>query len=99
VDGSALEGIVKVLAMGGGAIDEGSAGSTEATRMADGRAQTIVVATGKSTLDIVLVARGYTKTHHVDQKLFALLPQGFWQAIRVQSRHAPGQLLGNGYLG
>src|SRR5262245_11924929 len=99
VDGAALERIVKVLAMGRGAIDEGSAGSTEAARMADGRAWPLVVATGKSTLDVVLVARGHAKTHHVYQKLFALLPQGFWQAICVQSRHALGQVLGNGYLG
>ena len=83
VHGATLERIVKILAMCRRAIDEGSTGSAEAARVTDGCAWPLVVASGESTLDVVLVACGHAKAHHVDQELFALLPHGFRQAISL----------------
>ena len=47
VHGATLERIVKILAMRCRAIDEGSAGSAEAARMANGGARPLIVAAGK----------------------------------------------------
>jgi hypothetical protein len=76
-------------------IDEGGTGGAEAARMADRSAGPLVVAAGESALDVVLIACGHAKAHHVDEKLFAFLSQRFRQAISVQSGYALGKLFGN----
>ena len=54
----ALERVVKVLAMRGGAVDEGGARRIQRARVPDRRAGTVVVAARERAFDIVLVARG-----------------------------------------
>jgi hypothetical protein len=55
--------------------------------MADGRAETLIVAPGKCGLDVILVASGHAKPGDVDQQILAFLPHGRRQPI--------GTLLGN----
>ena len=54
---TALEGVVEILAVRGGAVDEGGAGRAHRARMADRGAGAFVVPAGERGLDVVLVAR------------------------------------------
>src|SRR6476620_3679743 len=76
MDGPTFEGVVEVLAVRGGAIDEGRARGAESTRMADGGAGTLIVAPAKCGLDVVLVASGHAEAGDVDQQILAFLPHG-----------------------
>jgi hypothetical protein len=73
---AALERIVEILAMGGSAVDQGSAGRGQPPPVPDCRAGTIVVAAGQCAADIVLVARGDTQADHVDHQILAF-PRGY----------------------
>ena len=64
---AALEGVVEILAMRGGAVDEGGAGRAQRAGMADRGARPVVVAAGERGLDVILVARGDAEAGDVDQ--------------------------------
>ena len=71
----ALERVVEILAVRGGAVDQRGAGRAQRAGMADRGAGAIVVAAGERRLDVVLVARGEAETDHVDQQVLALRSQ------------------------
>ena len=55
---AALEGVVEILAMRRGAVDEGGAGRAHGARVADRGAGAVVLPAGERGLDVVVVARG-----------------------------------------
>ena len=91
----ALEGIVEILAMGGGAIDESGAGAAQRAGVADRGAGAVVVETGKRGLDVVLVARGQTEAGDVDQKIFAFRAHRGGQLGHIEGDDAHRQLFGD----
>ena len=68
----ALEGVVEILAVRRGAVDEGRARGAQRARVADRGAGAVVVPAASARLDVVLVARGDAEADHVDQRLLAL---------------------------
>ena len=83
---AALEGVVEILAVGGGAVDESGAGRAQRAGMADRRAGPVIVAAGERALDIVLVARGDAKPDDVDQQILAFRPHRGAAAARHRAR-------------
>ena len=96
---AAFEGVVEILAMRGGAVDEGGARRAQRAGVADRRARPVVVAAGERALDVVLVARGDAEPDHVDQQVLAFLPDRRRQRIGAQRSDALGQMLRDGNLG
>jgi hypothetical protein len=77
VNRAALESIVEILAMRGGAIDKGRATRSQRALMADHCARAIIFPTRKRAGDIIFVAGGDTQADHIDQEIFAFaLGQG-----------------------
>ena len=95
----ALEGVVEILAMRRGAVDQSGAGRAQRARMADRRARPVVVAAGERAFDVVLVARGDAEADDVDQQILAFLAHRLRQRIGAQRDDALGQLLGDGTSG
>ena len=91
----ALEGVVEILAMRGGAVDESGAGRTQRAGVADRRAGPVVVAAGERALDVILVARGDAEAGNVDQQILAFRAHGGGQLRRVERDDARGQLFGD----
>ena len=56
--GPALERVVEILAMRGGAVHESGAGRTQRALVPDRRAGAVVVAARQCAFDVVLIARG-----------------------------------------
>ena len=73
---AALEGVVEILAMRRGAVDEGGAGAAQRAGVADRRAGPVVVEAGERGLDVVLVARGDAEAGDVDQQVLAFRAHG-----------------------
>ena len=95
---AALEGVVEILAMRGGAVDEGGAGRAQRAGVADRRARPVVVAAGERGLDVVLVARGDAEAGDVDQQILAFAAHGGRQLAGIERGDARGKLLGDGNL-
>ena len=55
---AALKRVVEILAMRGGAVDEGGARRSQRALVPDRRAGAVIVAAGQRASDVVLVARG-----------------------------------------
>ena len=94
---AALEGVVEILAVRRGAVDERCTGSAERAPVADRRAPPVVIPPGERGLDVVLVASGEAEPDHVDGRFLALAAHRLWQA-----RHrgdAVDELLCNGNVG
>ena len=53
-----FEGIIEILAMRRGAVDEGGARRIQCALVPDRRARAVIVATRQRASDVVLVARG-----------------------------------------
>jgi hypothetical protein len=87
---AALEGVVEILAMRRGAVDEGGAGGTQSAGVADRRARTVVVEAGERTSNVVFVARGDTETDHVDEQILAFLPHRRRHLVGAQRGDALG---------
>ena len=95
----ALEGIVEILAMRRGAVDERRAGGAQRARMADRRARAVVIEGGQRAPDIVLVARGDAQPDDVDQQVLALALAPRPAGAPDQARDALGKLFGDGGAG
>ena len=96
--GATLERVVEILAMRGGAVDEGRARRGQHARMADRGAATVIVRAAEAAANIILVARGDTEPDHVDQQILAFARGRLRQAARFQ-RHDPlGKRLRDGTL-
>jgi hypothetical protein len=67
----ALEGVVKILAMSRGAVDESGARRRQRARMSDRGARTVIVAACERASYVVFVARGDAETDDVDQEILA----------------------------
>ena len=75
--GAALEGVVEILAMGGGAVDDGGTRRIEAAGMADGGAGAAGIERGLGRADVVEMARGDAEAGHVgEQQLRDVLEPG-----------------------
>ena len=98
VHGPALEGVVEVLAMGGGAVDEGGAGSAEALRVADGGGRAGVGPGGERGLHVVGAAGDDAQADDVDEQPLAGVADCRRQPRRVEGGDALGQGFGNGML-
>src|SRR5260370_11918041 len=66
-----LEGIVEILAMRGGAVDEGGTRGSQHTPVADRGAWAVIVPAAKRAFDIILVARGDAQADDIDQQILA----------------------------
>ncbi len=99
MDWAAFEGVVKIFAVDRGAVDERCGGGAERTRVTDGGARPIVIATGQRSLHIVFVARGDGEPDHVDQQILALGPHRIGQARHIERANLLRQMLGNGDFG
>ncbi len=96
MDGPAFEGVVEILAMGRGAVDEGRAGGRQRAGVPDHGARAVIVGTGQRRLDVVLVARGDTETDDVDQQVLAFAQRLGWQDARLQRRDFICERFGDG---
>src|SRR4051794_7898599 len=99
MDRPALEGVVEVLAMGGGAVAEGRPGCAHRTPVTDRSAWAVLVPARKRAADVVLVARSDAKTDHVDRGLLAFLARRRGQLAGVDRRDPLGQMLGQRNVG
>ncbi len=95
----ALEGVVEILAMGRGAVDERGTGRAQRAGMADRGARPVVVEAGERGLDVILIARGDTKPNHVHQQVLAFGADGERQLFGVERNDARGELFGDGNFG
>ena len=95
---AAFKRVVKILAMRGGAVDEGGARGIQRARMPDRRARAVIVAAGERAADIVLVARGDAEADDVDQKILAFARGRGRKRARLQRGDFRGQRLGDGDL-
>ena len=91
---AAFEGVVEILAVRGGAVDEGGAGRAQRARMTDRGARPVVVAAGERALDVILVARGDAKADDIDQQVFAFARTAA-AAVGAQRGDVRGKLLGD----
>ena len=96
VHGPALEGIVEILAVRRGAVDESGAGRAQRAGVTYRRAGPVVVATAERAFDVVLVARGDAEPDHVDQQVLAFLLDGLRQRGGLQRDDVLGQMLRDG---
>ena len=94
-----LEGVVEILAVDRGAIDERRRGRRQQTVVTDRDARAIVVAGGENGLHVILVACGDREADHVDQQILTLGPDGIRQARHIERTNLLRQMLGNGGLG
>ena len=99
MDWAAFEGVVKVFAMDCRAVDEGCSGGAERTRVTDGGARPIIIATGQRSLHIVFVARGDGEPDNVDQQILTLGPHCIGQTRHIKRANLLRQMLGNGDFG
>src|SRR5262249_56134397 len=95
-DGTAFEGIVKILARGGSAVDEGGARRAHAARVADRAARPLLVPARQRRRDIVLLTRGQAEADDVDEQILAFAPNGRGQPWRLERRDLVRQDLGDG---
>ena len=95
MDRAALEGVVEILAMRRGAVDEGRAGRAQRAPVADRGAGPVLVPAGERAADIILVARGDAEADHVDQRLLAFLARGGGQLVGIDRSDAFGQMFGD----
>ena len=80
---AAFKRVVEILAMRGGAVDEGGARRSQRARVTDRRAWAVIVAARQRASDIVLVARGDAEADDIDQQILA-----FARGRRRQARPA-----------
>ena len=85
---TALEGVVEILAMRRGAVDEGGAGRGHGARVPDGRAGAVVLPAGERGLDVVGVAHGDAEAGDVDQEVLAGTPHRGGQLSRRRARRS-----------
>ena len=69
MDRTTLEGIVEILPMGGGAVDQRGAETIEAAAMAERRAGTAAIDRRQGGRDIVFTTRGNAQSCHVEKQL------------------------------
>src|SRR4051812_7210962 len=98
MDGAAFERVVEILAMDGGAVDEGGTGRTHRPRVADRGADPSVIPRRQRRLDVILVAGGHAQANHIDQQILALAAHGGGQSRRIERRHFLCQDFGDGNL-
>ena len=92
---AALEGVVEILAVSGGAVHQSRAGRAQRAGMADHGAGTVIVAGGERRLDIVRVADGEAEADDVDGEILALRPHRRRQARWIDDKDAFGERLGD----
>jgi hypothetical protein len=92
--GPALERVVEILAVRGGAVDEGGSRRAHRACMSDGSASPLLVPARKRRLDVVLVARGETEPDDVDGQILALAAHGRGQPSRIERRDLARQNFG-----
>src|ERR1043166_884399 len=78
---TALEGVVEILAVNRGAVDEGRARGGERAGVADRRAGAVVVPAGHGAAHIILVTRDHAEADHIDEQILALAPHGRGQRV------------------
>ena len=96
---AALKGIVEILAMRGGAVDESGARRVQRALVADRRARAVIVAACQRARDVILVARGDAEADHVDQQILAFARGRRRQCARLQRNDLFGKRFGDGDLG
>ena len=96
---TAFERIVEILAMRGGAVDEGRTRRGQRARVTDRRARAVIVAAGERASDIILVARGDAEADDIDQQILAFARGRGRKRARLQRDDLVGERFGNGNLG
>ena len=66
-DGRAFQGVVEILAMGGGAVDQRRAGRIEGPPMTEGRALSLGLAAIDERGDIILLPGGDAEPGHIQK--------------------------------
>src|SRR4029077_5907859 len=92
----AFEGVVGILAMRRGAVDQRRAPGTQRARMADRGARPVIVAGCERRLHVILAARGHAEADHVDGEIDAFFAH---RRRHIERGDALGQLLGDGDCG
>ena len=96
---AALKRVVKILAMRGGAVDEGSTGRRQRAGVADRGAGTVIVAAGKRAPDVVLVPRGDAEADDIDQQILAFARGRSRKRPRLQRDDLLRERFGDGDFG
>jgi hypothetical protein len=92
----ALEGVVEVLAMRGGAVDEGGPSGAERPGMADGRSRAGIRPSRECGCDIVGAPRHDAQADDIDQQPLARLAHRREQVRRIHGRNALSERLSDG---
>ena len=90
VHGSALEGVVEVLAVGRGAVDEGRTRGAEVLQVADGGRGAGIGPGGERGLHVVGAAGDHAQADDVDEQALAGVADCRRQSRRVEGGDAPG---------
>ena len=85
MDRPALECVVEILAMRGGAVDEGRARGAQLACVPDGGAGPIIVTGRRARLNVVLIAGGDAEPNDVDQQILAFVPDVVRQTCAASS--------------
>jgi hypothetical protein len=96
---AARSAVVEVLAVDGGAVEEGGTGGAQRLRVPDRGARPRVVERRASARDVVVVARRDAQADRVDQQVLALGLHAGRQRLCSACRDALGQVLGNRLIG
>ena len=96
MDRATFEGVVEILAMDRGAVDQSRCGGGQRARVPDRGARAIVVARREHAFDVVLVARRDGEPDPINQQLLAFAPHRLRQLKRGDALR---QCFGDGGLG
>ena len=92
----ALERVVEILAMGGGAVDESGAGGAKPAGVADRRARPVIVAGRKRRRHVILAARREAQADNVDRQIPAFHPHRGRNPRWIDRRDAGGEFFRDG---
>jgi len=91
-----FEGVIEILAVGGGAIDERGPDGVDGAGMPDRRCGTCREARSQDRADIVALPRGNAEPDHIEDERLRHRPHSRRQRPRIERRDALGQHLGDG---
>ena len=95
MDRGALEGVVVILAMGGGPVDQRGARHVQAAGLADG-GDAAAFACAENRLHVIQTPRPQAQPGHVEQRLRRLFTDRAGDIIGVECGGPGGELFGDG---